>query len=97
MLTWLNNWLNSLSLSGIYLVILVLTAIIYKTAFAVRLPVLKTVLVYITLAIGCWLLAIFHLMGLPIVPALLITVVLIAVTRLRLYLVRKKEQDEKTA
>jgi hypothetical protein len=92
------NWLDSLGFWGVYAVILVLSGIIYKTSFAIRLPVLKSVVIYFALAIGCVLLTVFHYMGLPIIAAMLVTVVLIAITRIRLWAVRKKEsgrQQEK--
>lgn len=87
------DWLHSLTFWGVYAIILVLTAVIYQTAFARPLPLLKQAIVYIALASGCILLVIFHLMGLPIIPALFITVVLIVGTRARLSYLRKKEQS----
>ncbi|MGA9172655.1 MAG: YlaH-like family protein [Thermoactinomyces sp.] len=95
MVSDVNTWLHSLPPLMIYLIILVLTAIIYKTAFAVRLPVLKSVLVYVCLALGCGLLTLFHYMNFPMIPALAVTVILIAVTRLRLYMVRKQNERVK--
>jgi hypothetical protein len=91
-----NTWLHSLPPLAAYLIILALTAIIYKTAFAVGLPVLKSVLVYVCLAVGCGLLTLFHYMDFPMIPALAVTVILIAVTRLRLYAVRKQNERAKT-
>lgn len=87
------EWIYGLPFWGLYAVIVLMTAIIYQTAFARTLPLLKQIIVYIFLAIGCFLLEIFHYMGLPIIPALLITVVLIIVTRVRLSLLRKKNQS----
>jgi hypothetical protein len=88
-------WLDSLGFWGVYAIILVLSAIIYKTAFAIRLPVLKSAVVYLSLALGCVLLTVFHYMDLPIIAAMLVTVVLIAVTRVRLWFVRKSSGKEK--
>jgi uncharacterized integral membrane protein len=86
----INAWLaNHLGLT--YLLIVVLTGIIYKTAFDFRLPVLKKVLVYGMLALGCLLLTLFHLLRFPIIPVLAITVVLILVTKMRLRYSRKEE------
>ncbi|WP_044642447.1 YlaH-like family protein [Risungbinella massiliensis] len=87
------DWLQSLPFWVVYIVILVLTAVIYQTAFARPLPLLKQAIVYVFLALGCFLLVIFHLMELPIIPALFITVVLIVGTRARLSYLRKKEQS----
>lgn len=94
LLAWLTDWLHSLSFVGVFLVIFGLTAIVYKTAFAVRLPVLKTVFVYFSLAAGCLLLTLFHYMEFPIIPALLVIVLFIALARIRLCMVRKKEKTE---
>lgn len=74
-----------------YALIVLLTAVIYKTAFDFRLPILKKILVYLLLAIGCLLLTLFHLLRFPIIPVLTITVILIAVTKLRLSYSKKEE------
>lgn len=67
-----------------YIVIFILTAIIYKVAFAIRLPLLKSVIIYVLLAVGCYLFTIMHLFRFPIIPALAITVAIIVVARLRM-------------
>lgn len=85
------SWLGSLSPWMIYLLILVLTSVVYQVAFAIRLPLFRQVVVYLALAVGCFLLTLFHYMGFPIIPILFFTVVLIAVTRIRLYYVRKQK------
>lgn len=85
--TWLaEHW------SAAYLLIVFLTGIIYKTAFDFRLPILKKVLVYLLLAIGCLLLALFHILRFPIIPVLAITVVMIIVTKTRLKYSNSKEE-----
>lgn len=92
--SFLDSWLESIGFYGVYAVVLVLTAIIYQTAFARKLPLLKQLIVYLVLALGCFLLVIFHYMGLPIIPALSCTVVLIAATRARLSYLRRKNQSK---
>lgn len=67
-----------------YIVILVMTAVIFKVAFARKLPILKAVVVYLVLAIGCYFFAIMHILRFPVIPALAITLVIIAVARLRM-------------
>lgn len=84
-------WIDALPPAGVYLIILILTAIVYQTAFAVRLPVLKTALVYVTLAVGCLLLLLFHYMGFPMIPILAVTVVLIIATRIRLTMTKRTD------
>lgn len=81
-----NQWLAALPGWGLYLLILVLTAVVYQTTFARALPLVKNIIVYIVLALGCGLFFLFQIMGFPIIPALLITVVLIVLTKLRLSL-----------
>lgn len=87
-------WLDQLPNWGTYLVILVLTGVIYQTAFARPLPLLKNVVVYLALAIGCYLLLIFDILGFPIIPSLFITVGLIIITRIRLALTQKKQKGD---
>lgn len=85
-------WLNQLPPLAIYGIILVLTAVIYQTTFARPLPVLKQMVVYLFLALGCYLLLIFHILGFPMIPALFATVVLIVVTKARLNMSKKQAQ-----
>lgn len=90
----MTEWLDQLPNWGTYLVILVLTGVIYQTAFARPLPLLKNLVVYLVLAIGCYLLLIFDILGFPIIPSLLITVGLIIITRIRLAMTRKKQKGD---
>ncbi len=91
---WLNDWLHSLSFAGVFSIIFGLTVIVFKAVFAVRLPFFKTMLAYLSLAAGCLFLVLFHYMSLPIIPALLVIVLIIALARTRHCLVRKKEKTE---
>ncbi|SHE62673.1 YlaH-like protein [Seinonella peptonophila] len=81
---WISQWLDQMPNWVDYLVILVLTGIVYETTFARSLPLLKNIVVYIFLALGCYLLLIFHILRFPIIPALFITILLIIVTKWRL-------------
>lgn len=67
-----------------YIAILVMTAVIFQIAFARKLPVLKTIVVYVVLAIGCYVFTILHVLQFPIIPVLAVTLVVIAVARLRM-------------
>lgn len=78
-----------------YFVILILTAIVYKVVFARPLPPLKALVVYLFLALGCFLLLLFHMLRFPIVPILVISVVLIGVARLRTAMWERKSQANK--
>ena len=77
-----------------YFVILILTGIVYKVAFARPLPPLKALVVYVFLALGCFLLLLFHVLQFPIGPILVISVVLIGVARIRMAMTEKKSQAE---
>lgn len=93
----ISAWLDQLPSWGTYLIILVLTSVIYQTAFARSLPLLKSAVVYVVLAIGCYLLLIFDILGFPMIPSLFITVVLIVVTRARLSWSRRKQKGDPDA
>lgn len=67
-----------------YLLILIMTGVIYKVAFARKIPLLKTVLVYVVLAIGCYFFTIMHIFRFPVMPALAITLVIIVLARIRM-------------
>jgi hypothetical protein len=87
-------WLEQLPPWGTYLIILVLSAIVYQTVFAPKLslPVWKKALVYLFLALGCGLIYLFQILGFPMIQILLITTVLIFVTGIRLAFSRRKEK-----
>ncbi|WP_054949446.1 YlaH-like family protein [Numidum massiliense] len=76
-----------------YAVIFILTGIVYKVAFARRLPVLKALIIYLFLAAGCYLFTIMHFLRFPVVLALAGTVVLIIIARLRMTATNRKRED----
>ncbi|MDR6224852.1 YlaH-like family protein [Desmospora profundinema] len=78
-----------------YLTILVLTATVYKIAFARKLPILKSLVVYIVLALGCILFWLMYILLFPILEILLVTLVLIAAARIRMAMGNRKTQPEK--
>ncbi len=88
----IRDWLTNPIIA--YMVILVLSGIVYKVAFARKLPLLKQIIVYIALVLGCFMLLFFHFMGLPIVPALAATVVLIVIARLRMGSGNKEDSNQ---
>ncbi|MEX2104085.1 MAG: YlaH-like family protein [Bacilli bacterium] len=81
---WVNSWLANPEIS--FFIIYIFTAIIYQLAFARRLPILKTMIIYVVLGVGCILFTVFHGMGLPIIPALTIALTLIVVFRIKMYI-----------
>ncbi|MBD1371287.1 hypothetical protein IC620_02830 [Hazenella sp. IB182357] len=82
-------WINELPYQVVYLIIVILASIVYKLAFARKLPLLKSIMVYIFLAIGCVILFVFHYMGFPIMVAMLLTIIMVVVTRVRLSFVKR--------
>lgn len=90
-----NAWLEHLPPWGVYLIILVLSAIVYQTVFAPKLalPVWKKAMVYLFLALGCGLIYLFQILGFPMIQILLITIVLIIVTGVRLAFSRREKKE----
>ncbi|GAB6932592.1 YlaH-like family protein [Calditerricola satsumensis] len=79
-----------------YAVIFVLTVILYNLGFARKLPLLKTAIVYLLLAIGCVPLTVLYALGLPIVPALLVGVALLVVVQIRRRAAARRKREETT-
>lgn len=67
----------------LYLTIVILMAIAYKLGFARPLPVLKQVVVYLILALGCLILA-FMAYAVPIADILVVIVLALAIVRYRM-------------
>lgn len=80
-----------------FVIIYGLTAFIYRKVFAKtkRLPILKSVIIYFVLALGCILLNFFQLqVGLPIIPSLLVAVGLMAIVRIRMAFSKRSRTQE---
>ncbi|MFV8826997.1 YlaH-like family protein [Alkalihalobacterium sp. APHAB7] len=77
----------------VYLGIVALSIVVFNLGFARKLPVLKLVIVYIALFIGCIVMFFLALMGAPIVEVLLISTAVLGVYKLRM-LQRKREEAE---
>lgn len=67
----------------LYAITTVLLMIVYNLGFARKLPVLKSIIVYIALAAGAFPLA-FLGIALPVVESLLIATVVLTIVRLRM-------------
>ncbi|MFT4416067.1 YlaH-like family protein [Fredinandcohnia humi] len=74
----------------LYIVILVLSIIVYRLGFAKKLPLLKNVVVYIVLALGCTVLTLLGAL-LPIPEALAIVALILLIYKIRLRLSKKSE------
>ena len=71
---------------GIFYVLnLIFAAISYKLGFARDLPLLKSILVYIMLAIGTIILTVFSLVKFPITEVLIIITIVLGIYRFRLH------------
>lgn len=68
----------------LYLTILILSIIVYKLGFARKLPLLKSVIIYIFLIFGCTLLTFLGIF-LPIAEGLAVVALILVVYKIRLY------------
>lgn len=82
-------------ISIFYVTNFILAAITYKLGFARKLPLLKSVFVYIMLAIGTIILTIFSLVRFPITEVLIIMVVVLGIYRFRLHREREVVSSDK--
>lgn len=78
-----------------YLLILACTIYIFNAVFrSGKLPILKEILVYIVMAIGCLVLLLLQLDKLPIIQCMAVAVAMMGLLRLRqLYDKRKKNRE----
>jgi hypothetical protein len=67
----------------LYITVLILSAIVYRLGFAKKLPLLKNVIIYILLALGCTILTFFAVF-LPVAEGLLVAAIVLIVYKLRL-------------
>ncbi|TFB23342.1 hypothetical protein E3U55_05870 [Filobacillus milosensis] len=75
----------------LFLTVVALAIITYKLGFAKDLPLLKSLIVYIILGFGCFILVLFSIGGLPIAEVLVITSIVLAIYRYRLHKERRTE------
>ncbi|MEC1670274.1 YlaH-like family protein [Bacillus mojavensis] len=78
----------------LYGTIFVLAVIVFKLGFAKRLPVLKSAVVYLFLALGCTVLT-FLGVFLPVAEGLVVAALILIIYKIRLYQ-SKKEQSAKS-
>lgn len=77
----------------IYLLIVVLSIIVYNLGFARKLSLLKNMIVYIALLIGCIVLTLLAFMGAPIVEVLAISAIVLLIYKLRVRSTKGEEQN----
>nr|WP_208404394.1 YlaH-like family protein [Saccharococcus thermophilus] len=72
----------------LYITIFLLAAIVYRLGFAKKLPLLKNVIIYVLLALGCTILTFFAVF-LPIAEGLVIASLVLIIYKVRLYQSKK--------
>ncbi|WP_191992165.1 YlaH-like family protein [Peribacillus tepidiphilus] len=77
----------------LYLTIIVLSVIVYNLGFAKKLPLLKNVVIYVCLALGCTILTFFAVF-LPVTEGLLLAAIFLGLYKLRLRSHKKEQQAE---
>ncbi|MBP3040605.1 YlaH-like family protein [Bacillaceae bacterium Marseille-Q3522] len=77
----------------LYLTIIVLTIIVFKLGFSRKLPLLKSIVVYTLLILGCTILTFFSIF-LPVGEGLAVAAVLLIIYKLRLR--QRRKQDIKS-
>jgi hypothetical protein len=68
----------------LYITVLILSVIVYRLGFAKKLPLLKNVIIYILLALGCTILTFFAVF-LPVAEGLVIAALVLVVYKVRLH------------
>ncbi|MDQ0227032.1 YlaH-like family protein [Metabacillus niabensis] len=78
----------------LYITIFLLSVVVYKLGFAKKLPILKSLIIYIFLALGCTVLTFLGIF-LPIAEGLVVAALILIIYKIRLY--QSKKQDAKEA
>ncbi|QQK81972.1 YlaH-like family protein [Salicibibacter cibi] len=76
----------------LYIAVVALCVIVFNLGFARKLPLLKNVVVYAGLIIGCFVLTFFAIF-MPVAEALIVIAAVLGVYRIRLRIHRKKQQE----
>ncbi|WP_243290844.1 YlaH-like family protein [Bacillus sp. FJAT-47783] len=79
----------------LYLTIFVLSIVVYKLGFAKKLPLLKSAVIYIFLALGCTVLSFLGIF-LPVAEGLVVAALILIIYKVRLYRAKKEEAEAKS-
>ena len=79
--------------ASFYILNVIFGVIAYKLGFARKLPLLKSIIVYIMLLIGMFVVSIFNLLGLPITETLIIVALVLSIYRFRLHRERNARNE----
>ncbi|MBB5323829.1 vacuolar-type H+-ATPase subunit I/STV1 [Anoxybacillus tepidamans] len=74
----------------LYMTVLILSAIVYRLGFAKKLPLLKNVVIYVLLALGCTILTFFAVF-LPVAEGLVVAALILTIYKIRLHRAKKQE------
>ena len=85
-------WTSHYAMFYLYLTIVFLSIIVYKLGFAKKLPLVKSLIIYIMLLIGCLILTVLSLQ-LPIVGALFVAAIVLTIYKLKLKSARKNQNQ----
>ncbi|QGQ46998.1 YlaH-like family protein [Metabacillus sediminilitoris] len=77
----------------LYLTILLLSILVYKLGFAKRLPILKSLVIYLFLAFGCTVLTFLGIF-LPVAEGLCVAALILIIYKIRLHQSKKQEAEE---
>lgn len=83
---------STLGMWLLYLTIVVLCIIVFKLGFAKKLPIVKSVIIYIFLILGCTVLTFFAVF-LPITEGLVIAALILIIYKIRLNQHKKQEAN----
>lgn len=76
----------------LYITIFLLSVIVYKLGFAKKLPILKSVVIYFFLALGCTILTFLGIF-LPVAEGLVVAAVILIVYKIRLHNSKKADAN----
>lgn len=74
----------------LYATVFLLSIVVYKLGFARKLPVLKSAVIYIVLALGCTILT-FLAVFLPVAEGLVVAALVLILYKVRLHRFKKEE------
>lgn len=77
----------------LYLTIVVLCIIVFKLGFAKKLPIAKSIIIYLFLILGCTILTFFAVF-LPIAEGLVVAALILIIYKIRLHQTKKLEGKE---
>lgn len=84
---------STLGMWLLYITIVVLCIIVFKLGFAKKLPIAKSIMIYIFLILGCTLLTFFAVF-LPITEGLVVAALILIIYKVRLHQTKKLEGKE---